>query len=96
MKQVKCPSCSVWIDGNLKQCSSCSYSFVQVKKEKEEERKEKLLFQEDPTKFELWLEKLGKSNNPIKLGVYYVLKSIIVVYSAIVAFVVWSVIWFSG
>lgn len=94
MKQIKCRECATWNNADEEVCSNCQTNLRIEEIEREEERYE--LFDEGPTKYELWLESLKESGHPFKLLVYSILKFFYVIYMAIVGFVVWSTIWFSG
>lgn len=95
MKQIKCRECSEWVDSDLENCTNCGTS-LRIEEIEREEKSYKLFEDEKPTKFELWMESLKKSDNLFKLGLYGILRVFYIIYMAIVGFVVWSVFWFSG
>lgn len=95
MKEIKCRECGKWVDADLENCTNCNVS-LRIEEIEREEKRYKLFEDEAPTKFELWLDSLKKSNNPFKLALYGILRFFYLVYMAIVGFVVWSVFWFSG
>lgn len=95
MKEIKCRECGSWINANLENCTNCGSS-LKIEEIEREEKRYKLFDNEKPTKFELWLEKLKKSNNPFKLALYGIFRFFYFIYMIIVGFVVWSTFWFSG
>jgi hypothetical protein len=94
MKEIKCRDCATWNNEDLENCVKCGTNLRIEEIEREEKKYE--LFDEGPTKFELWMESLKESGNPFKMFLYSVLKVFYFIYAAIVGFVVWSTLWFSG
>ncbi|MEZ4936573.1 MAG: hypothetical protein R2799_03175 [Crocinitomicaceae bacterium] len=95
MKEIKCRECSTWTNADLENCTNCGVS-LKIEEIEREEKRFQLFEDEKPSKFELWLERLKESENPFKLMLYSILKTFYVVYMAIIGFVVWSTLWFSG
>ena len=94
MKEVKCKECQTWNDADLTLCTNCGVNLRSEEIKREEESFE--LFDGEPTKFERWLKRMEKSKNPLIFIPYRILKTIYVVYMAIVGFLTWLVIWFVG
>lgn len=82
------------MNSELVNCSNCKTNLRIEEIEREAEKYE--LFDEKPSRFELWLNSLKESSNPFTVAIYTVLKLFYLIYMGIVGFVVWSVLWFSG
>lgn len=95
MKEIKCRECGEWVNSELEDCTNCGVS-LRIEEIEREEKRYKLFEDEKPTRFELWMAKLKKSNNPFSLALYGILRFFYFIYMAIVGFVVWSTFWFSG
>jgi hypothetical protein len=100
LKEIKCVHCGQWTPGNHSNCQSCGgltdYRIIDLKERKhladvEDKRRKK-----NESKLEKLIRKLESSEHPFVCASFHVLNIIWIVYSALIAFVIWFSAIFSG
>jgi len=99
-KEIKCSNCGNWTDGNQSHCSHCGalVDFKIIDKKERQERKEaaELKREQNLSKFEKLLIRLENSEKPFYKVLFKILNIIWIMYSALIAFVIWFTAIFSG
>ena len=99
-KEIKCGTCGKWTDGEKSHCKHCGslvdFKLIDIKERavrKDAAKQKRLLNQ---SKFEKLLIKLENSQKPFYRFLFQVLNVVWIIYSALIAFVIWFTAIFSG
>lgn len=87
----KCVKCGTW-NGSEDFCKSCGNALSPQEVQKEEEKKRKKLWVKDePSAFDLFLERIKTSRNPFVMAFYYICFALWSVYMAILSFILFLI-----
>jgi hypothetical protein len=99
-KEIKCGTCGKWTDGSKSHCTYCGslvdFKLIDIKERelRNDVAKQKQL--ENQSKFEKLLNRLENSQKPFYRILFQVLNVVWIIYSALIAFVIWFTAIFSG
>ena len=90
--QRKCPSCDTW-NKDEEYCTNCGQLLDPDKLRKEEklEREKQKVLLRKPNELDHWLEKVEKSKNPFIWLIYRIVRTVWVVFAAIITFILYAI-----
>lgn len=99
-KEIKCNTCGNWTVGDQSHCTFCGalVDFKLIDKKERQGRAEaaKLKRELNQSKFEKLLARLKNSEKPFYRVLFQILNIVWIIYSALIAFVIWFTAIFSG
>ncbi len=99
-KEIKCVHCGKWTSGNVSNCQNCGglvdYKIIDLKEREAIAKAAEKRRKQNETKLERLIQKMQESKHPLARVSFHALNIIWIIYSGLIAFVIWFSAIFSG